>query len=214
LDETRKNELGEKLVSHSKGPMQSTVEFNHYVVNGMMFLTIGHDNGKRTYNSGVCVTTIDGPTYYGKLVRILEVQYYDGTRYVLFKCDWADIRKDRGYKEDEYGFQLVNFKKLIHTGERIIDDPFVLSSQVSQVYYVEDDRHLDWVVAVKTKTRHVYNVCLGEGHDDDPGNYKEIEPFNLDVNHDVDVTNENIEGARTGVPTTIVHFEKSIRCVC
>jgi hypothetical protein len=84
LDETRKNELGEKLVWHSKGPMQSAVEFNRYVVNGMMFRTIGHDNGKRTQNSGVCVTTVDGSTYYGKLVRILEVQYYDGTRYVLF----------------------------------------------------------------------------------------------------------------------------------
>jgi len=214
LDETRKNELGEKLVWHSKGPMQSAVEFNRYVVNGMMFRTIGHDNGKRTQNSGVCVTTVDDSTYYGKLVRILEVQYYDGTRYVLFKCDWADIRKDRGYKEDEYGFQLVNFKKLTHTGERIIDDPFVLSSQVSQVYYVEDERHPDWVVAVKTKTRHVYDVGLGEGHDDDPGNYMEIEPFNLNVNHDVDVTNENIDGARTGVPATIVRFEKYVRCMC
>jgi hypothetical protein len=26
---------------------------------------------------------------------------------------------------------------------------------------------------VKTKTRHVYDVGLGEGHDDDPGNYNE-----------------------------------------
>jgi len=64
---------------------------------------------------------------------------------------------------------------------------------------------------VKTKTRHVYDVGLGEGHDDDPGNYKEIEPFNLNVNHDVDVTNENIDGARTGVPATIVRFEKYVR---
>jgi len=206
--------LGEKLVWHSKGPMQFAVEFNRYVVNGMMFHTIEHDNGKRTQNSGVCVTTVDCPTYYRKLVRVLKVQYYDETRYVLFKCDWAYIRKDRGYKEEEYGFQLVNFKKLIHTGERIIDDLFILSSQVSQVYYVEDERHPDWVIAMKTKTRHMYCVRLREGHDDDPGNYKEIGPFNLNANHDVDVTNENIEGACTDVPTTIVHSEKYVRCVC
>jgi hypothetical protein len=44
--------------------------------------------------------------------------------------------------------------------------------------------------------------------------YKEIEPFNLNANHDVDVTNENISGACIGVPATIVHFEKYVRCVC
>lgn len=50
---------------------------------------------------------------------------------MLFKCDWVDIQKDRGYKEDNYGISLVNFNHLIHTGERINDDPFILSSQVS-----------------------------------------------------------------------------------
>lgn len=117
----------------------------------MMFRTLAHDIGKRTQNSGVSVSTIDDPTYYGKLTNIIEVQYYDGTRYVMFKCDWADIKKDKGYKEDGYGIELVSFKRLIHTGERINDEPFVLSSQVSQVYYVEDARHPDWAVVVKTK---------------------------------------------------------------
>jgi len=37
-------------------------------------------------------------------------------------------------------FILVNFLHLIHIGERITDDPFVLASQVSQVYYVADER--------------------------------------------------------------------------
>jgi len=57
---------------------------------------------KTTQNSGVCVPTVDDDTYYGKLTRIIEVEYYDTTRYMLFKCDWADIRKDRGWSEDEY----------------------------------------------------------------------------------------------------------------
>jgi hypothetical protein len=37
-------------------------------------------------------------------------------------------------------FILVNFLHLIHIGERITDDLFVLASQVSQVYYVADER--------------------------------------------------------------------------
>jgi hypothetical protein len=127
VDETRRNELGEKLVWHSKGPVQTALEYNRYVVNGNLFRILSHDEGKTTQNSGVCVPTVDGETYYGKLTRVFEVEYYDMTRYVLFKCDWADIIRDRGYKVDEYGITLVNFTNLIHTGERITDEPYVLS---------------------------------------------------------------------------------------
>jgi hypothetical protein len=52
---------------HSKGPVQTAFEYNRYVVNGMSFLTLAHDEGKTTHNSGVCVQTIDGNTYYDKL---------------------------------------------------------------------------------------------------------------------------------------------------
>jgi hypothetical protein len=96
---------------------------------------------KKRQNSGMCVTTEDGPTYYGKLTRITEVTYYDLARYVLFKCDWANIQPNKGYKKEEYGFDLVNFNNLIHTGVRIIDDPFILPNQVSQVYYVKDSKN-------------------------------------------------------------------------
>jgi hypothetical protein len=92
---------------------------------------VAQDEGKTTQNSGMFVPTVDGDTYYGKLTRIIEVEYYDTTKYVLFKCDREDIRKDKGWSEDEYGMTLVNFKNLIHTGDKILDDPYVLSSQVS-----------------------------------------------------------------------------------
>jgi type III secretory pathway component EscU len=42
------------------------------------------------------------------LYLIIEVTYYDLTRYVLFKCDWADIQLNKRYKKYEYGFDLVN----------------------------------------------------------------------------------------------------------
>jgi len=58
----------------------------------------------------MCVPIVDGDTYYGKLTRIIEVEYYDEPCYVLFKCDWEHIKKDGGYKDDEYRFCLVNFK--------------------------------------------------------------------------------------------------------
>jgi hypothetical protein len=147
------------------------------------------------------VSTVDGDTYYGKLIRIIKVEYYETTRYVLFKCDWACVRKDRGYSEDEYGITLVDFKNLIHTGEKISDDPYVLSLQISQVYYVHDDKNLDWCCLVRTKPRNVYDVGQGEGNNDEGLNYHESEPLNLNINQDPnDVDYPDVHCARNDVP--------------
>jgi hypothetical protein len=167
MDEIRKNELGEKLRWHAVGPVGSTLEFKRYVSNGTLFRTRDNDLGKTTQNSGVSVLAEHGPTYYGLLTRMFELQYYDGSRYVMFKCDWTNITPNRGYKKDEYGFVLVNFSHLIHTGERITDDPFILSSQASQVYYIADERNPNWVVVVTTKPRDVYDIGEGQANEDD-----------------------------------------------
>jgi len=98
---------------------------------------------------------------------MFELQYYDGSRYVMFKCYWTNITPNRGYKKDEYGFVLVNFSHLIHTGEWITDDPFILSSQASQVYYVADERNPNWVVVITTKPRDVYDIGEGQANEDD-----------------------------------------------
>ena len=102
--------------------------------------------------------TVDDDTYYGKLTQIIEVEYYDRNRYVLFKCDWANITRGRRYKVDEYGLTFVNFKNVIHTRKRETDDPYVLTNQVSQVFYVEDRRNPHWAYAVRTKPRNVYDI--------------------------------------------------------
>ncbi|KAF5442008.1 hypothetical protein F2P56_036986 [Juglans regia] len=171
MDDNERSELGHKVVMHSKGPLQVAKEFNRIVINGTKYRTRNYENGKKTQNCGVSVCTEDGPAWYGQLTRIIEIMYYDGSRYVLFKCDWADVTRGKGFKEDEFGFSLVNFSHLVHTGNRITDDPFVLSSQVSQVYYVADERCPNWVVVVKTKPRDVYDTGEEEVTDDDDDEY-------------------------------------------
>ena len=52
-------------------------------------------------------------------------------------------------------------------GGRLIDEPYVLASQVSQLFYVEDVRHKDWAVVVKTKPREVFDIGINASHDDD-----------------------------------------------
>jgi hypothetical protein len=128
---------------YGKGPKEIVVKYNIYVVNGKLFRIFTIDIRKMTQNSSMCVPTTDGETYYGKLTQIIEVEYYDKTKFVIFKCDWADNTKDKGYRLDENGITLVNFKNLILTGERITDESFVLTSQVDQVFYVEDEINLD-----------------------------------------------------------------------
>jgi hypothetical protein len=165
--------MREKLVMHCRGPMVSAVQYNRYVVNEKLFCTIAHDVGKRSQNSGVCVPTIDGEIYYKKLTQIIEVKYYDRTKYVLFKCDWANNTRDWGYPVNKnYGLTLVNFKNYVHKGDQITNEPYVLTSQVEYVFNVEDERNSNWACTIRTKPRNVYDVGQGQGPDDDEPNYR------------------------------------------
>jgi hypothetical protein len=121
-------EMNEILVMHCRGSMVSQVQYNKYVISGKLFRIIAYDVGKRSHNNGLCASIVDGETYYWKLTQIIEVEYYDRTKYVLFKCDWVDNTRDRGYKLDKYGLTLVNLKNLVHRRDQITDEPYVLTS--------------------------------------------------------------------------------------
>ena len=82
----------------------------------MKFSTKDFEATRKTQKSGVCVVTECGVTYYGVLIDIIELNYSDKYRYILFKCQWVDVISGRGFKKDEFGFPLVNFLRLIHTG--------------------------------------------------------------------------------------------------
>jgi hypothetical protein len=71
--------------------------------------------------------------------------------YFLFKCNWATPTIDRGFRIDDYDLVFVNFNHLVHRVELITDEPYVLTFQVDQVFYVEDGRNPDWVCVVRTK---------------------------------------------------------------
>jgi hypothetical protein len=78
---------------------------------------------------------------------------------------------------------------------------FVLPNQISQVYYVQDPIHPNWIVTVKTKPKNVYDVGEGESHDyNKDDSYHEYEPFNVDIIGDVGI--DDIDCARTNVLAT------------
>lgn len=192
MDDDGRSELGHKIVMHSKGPMQVAKEFKQIVINCTKYRTRNYENGKKTQNCGVSVCTEDGPAWYSQLTRIIEIMYYDGSRYVLFKYDWADVTRGKGFKEDEFVSSLVNFSHLVHTGNRITDNPFVLSFQVSQVYYVANERCPNWVVIVKTKPRDVYDTGEEEVTDNDEDEYLVNEYCNTSNDEAIELATDDV----------------------
>ncbi|XP_071740336.1 uncharacterized protein [Rutidosis leptorrhynchoides] len=76
-------------------------------------------------------------TYYGVLKDIIELQYGDEKKVVLFHCDW--ISSGSRIKVDENGFTTLDFRGLKQTKE-----PYILAFQAQQVLYVADPIRKDW----------------------------------------------------------------------
>ena len=123
------------------GPNRMAKRFTGYIVNGFRFHTKFRDSRCTTQNSGVFLSDettsfasskdenpiIGHVNYYGSIEEIVEVDFWGELSVVLFKCCWYQEEKD------PYGLTRVNFSRLHQKS-----DPFVLASQVKQVFYVED----------------------------------------------------------------------------
>ena len=62
------------------------IKFKRYVINGLKFRTKDSEATRKSQNSGVYVIIKGGATYYDALIDIIELNYFDKYRYVLFKC--------------------------------------------------------------------------------------------------------------------------------
>lgn len=135
-------EVPNQLKWLAKGPNRvATRKYTAYFTNGYRFHTVERDSTRKSQNSGVSLAAttdsfasardqnpIDGEViYYGAIQDIIELDYYGCFSVVLFRCAWYHNEKD------EFGLTRVYFNRL-----RSTDDPFVLASQVHQVFYVED----------------------------------------------------------------------------
>lgn len=188
----------------ARGPSGFAVKCKRFVINGFRFRTKDIDNEKNTQNCGVRVTATTtndaNVTYYGKLVDIIELDYSGPRKVVLFECEWVN---DRGVKQDELGFTLVNF------GRRLItEEPYVLASQALQVFYAKDLVEKGWHVAINIMPRDLFN--MGEMHVDDGETYLEGD---VQISDHVDVTGidvDNVDEVRANVPPIPVNDEHEI----
>ncbi|XP_025682531.1 uncharacterized protein [Arachis hypogaea] len=159
------------------GPRAQASRYQAYNVNGFKFRTMSREEGMKTQNSGVYVTSdtrsyaskrdanvaVGGVSYYGRLVDIIELNYSGQFTVVLFKCLWADTTSGRGIRQDVLGHTCVNFANPIHTGDREDDEPYILASEARLVFYVEDEVENGWSVVVHVKPRDLFD--MGEDYE-------------------------------------------------
>ncbi|KAG8490796.1 hypothetical protein CXB51_014008 [Gossypium anomalum] len=156
----------------SQGPNRVIKRYSAFLINGYRFHTKYRERMRRTQNCGVVVNSsitsyasardsnlVEGNVeYYGLLTDIIELDYYGRWKVVLFRCDWADVNTARGIKRDQFGFTMVNFSRLIHTGQQLMDEPYVFSSQVKQVFYSKDPTDEGWYVVLRNTPRDLFDM--------------------------------------------------------
>ncbi|CAN1145105.1 hypothetical protein LINPERHAP2_LOCUS14509 [Linum perenne] len=155
--------INEYVTWLARGPNTVARRFNGYITKGIRFHTKEKEESRKSQNSGVVVvsetsTSQDDIEYFGKINDIIELNYYERFRVVLFKCDWVDVERGNGVKKDKFGYTLVNFSRLVHTRVHLSDEPFVFTSQVEQVFYIQDAIQSDWNVVVRVKPRDTYAI--------------------------------------------------------
>ncbi|KAK5818252.1 hypothetical protein PVK06_023186 [Gossypium arboreum] len=102
----------------------------------------------------------------------------------------ADVNTARGIKNDQFGFTMVNFSRLIHTREQLIDKPYVFSSQVKQVFYSKDLTDEGWYIVLRNTPRDLFD--MGNGSRDDIVERSETLPFpEQNLNENIPSTNES-----------------------
>ncbi|KAK8985755.1 hypothetical protein V6N11_021608 [Hibiscus sabdariffa] len=108
-------------------------------------------------NSGVTVEgnhEEDQINFYGILIDIIQLNYIKDYKVVLFKCKWFDLgnKKRRIHRDDH--LLSINIDKYWYES-----DPFILSVQTKQVFYLDDTKlGKDWKVVQKFHHRHLFDA--------------------------------------------------------
>ncbi|KAL3524945.1 hypothetical protein ACH5RR_013317 [Cinchona calisaya] len=128
-------------------------------VNGIKFLNKKCDTRRVTQNSGVCVEGFHKEkhiTFYGILGDVIELNYVNyNCKIVLFKCEWFDLHKSKPVAIDGH-FTSINISRLWYDS-----DPYILSTQAIQVFYINDTKlGGNWQVVQKVHHRHLFDSSL------------------------------------------------------
>ncbi|KAH1039995.1 hypothetical protein J1N35_041738 [Gossypium stocksii] len=163
----------------SLGPNRVVKIYIAFLINGFKFHTKYRERLRRTrncqivFNSSITSYTsardsnpVEGNVeYYGLLMDIIELDYYSKRKVILFRFDWVYVNTAREIKKDQFSFTMMNFSRLIHIGQELIDEPYVFSSEVKQFFYSKDPTDEGWYVVLYNTPRDLFG--MGNGSRDD-----------------------------------------------
>ncbi|WMV13399.1 hypothetical protein MTR67_006784 [Solanum verrucosum] len=189
----------------SRGPNYVAKRYSGYLINGYRFHVRQRDAWRKTQNSGVTLVASTTSfanskdknliaadlTYYGRIVDIVELDYFGHFKVVLFKCDWYEV------ENDTYGLTYVYFNKRCSQ-----EEPFVLGSQVHQCFYVQDPYDQDRHYVMKTVPRDLFNMS-DQVESNLPQSY-ENEPSEHLMGPSIPKDSGEVLLTRTDVPETII----------
>ena len=146
----------EEMWSLANGPGSIIDLYSGCICNGVRFHTRDRENRLMCQNSGIVVEGEHNGKqiyFYGYLQKIWELRYLHGGTVVLFQCEWYKTsHKSRIYTD-------AHITSIDVTRLWCKDDPFVLPSQVKQVFYVNDiAKGKNWKVVEQVRHRGVWDV--------------------------------------------------------
>ncbi|KAL2339104.1 hypothetical protein Fmac_013550 [Flemingia macrophylla] len=151
----------ETLQRLALGPNFDVFTFSAYDINNYTFYTKTQDDKSTMQNSGVMIVAESehfatrhdknlvtaSMSYFGVIEDIWEVDY-GPFKVPVFKCKWVDI--NNGVKVDENDFTMVDLNRIGHR-----DEPFIMASQVKQVFYVTDAVDNIWSMVIHGTSNHL-----------------------------------------------------------
>ncbi|WMV59447.1 hypothetical protein MTR67_052832 [Solanum verrucosum] len=139
-----------------------------YILNDFRFRTMESELGLKTQNSGVIVKSDEhtgNVDYFGKIRRILEIQYMNNKSIILFQCDWFEV-PPQGRSQSR-------------------------GSQAQSVYYVKQGQSEKWHAVIRVRPRNLYD--FPEQQIDEMEPYHLIDLVERgEANTHVELENENI----------------------
>ncbi|XP_071685419.1 uncharacterized protein [Lolium perenne] len=135
------------------------------VVDNVRYHTVHRKKNIKTQNSGIVSKgDHDGNIidFFGQLKSIIRLQYNSSggvhRSVVLFRCVWFDLGGRKPEFDDDGHFKSVNTEKFWYK-----NDPFILTSQATKVFYVPDTSLKGkWQVVQKFHHSHLWSVKENE----------------------------------------------------
>nr|GEY80235.1 hypothetical protein [Tanacetum cinerariifolium] len=149
-------------------PTPTPTLVNSCVVNGVRFVVHRCNEHRTTQNNDICSPgDKDEEMYYGQLEKILEFLYMS-FKVVLFRVKWFDTINE-GRKVKSFVIKN-NMTQIWVNGESFKDDQYILTTQVKQVFYLEDmsRRPPNWKVVEDVNHRKFLNegvIVVEDDHD-------------------------------------------------